>query len=77
MAHVTVTVQDLDLIDAQGEDEMIEYATDLVGEFASCLGLELDITAGDLSVTACWVQVEVSGDSQDVSLFNRRWSEEY
>jgi hypothetical protein len=73
---ITVTVGDLDAHDFDTEVELIAYALETVGEFASDVDAEVDVTLEGFNRWAAWVNVEVTGADEDVALFSRRWFEE-
>lgn len=77
MAMVTIIrVRGLDEIEFDTTEEMVEYAIERVGEFASGVGVEVDVTLDDLNVLDGEVAVEVGGTPEDVALVSRRWYEE-
>lgn len=77
MAMVTIIrVRGLDEIEFDTTEEMVEYAIERVGEFASGVGAEVDVTLDDLNVLDGEVAVEVGGTPDDVALVSRRWYEE-
>jgi len=71
---ITITVDDLALLNCDTEDERVKYALETVGEFASDVGAEVDVEFHDCTLTE--VMVDVSGADEDVALFSRRWHEE-
>lgn len=73
----SITV-DLDLAnyDIDTNDDVEQVLADEVGEFASGVGAEVDVTLIELSFGIGAAVVEVSGADEDVALFSRRWFEE-
>ena len=77
MSHtIFITVQYDSALNFDTDDEFIDAAIEHVEEFASGLGVEVDVDyeEGDRWIGA--ITVSVTGTTEDTGLVSRRWYEE-